>query len=107
MLWDLFAKLGERLQQQEQTELRFRTAVLMTLTKIEQQLIWILTGQVAQNQKLEIWHADKFEKDVKEMDQRICESSHRLGLEAVKFVYAERETAAPPKRGRKGSKALS
>jgi hypothetical protein len=105
MLWDLFAGLGTTIQTYERRQERFRTAVLFKLAKIEGSLGWILTGQVAQNNRLEIWDSDKFEAEVKEIEKRISESSHQIGVELLKFVYTDLETAAPPKKGRKSRKS--
>jgi len=88
----------QRYQQQ------FRAVVLMELAKIEHRTRWILTGQVAQNEKLVIWHSDKFQEEVKEMEKRISESSHQVGIELLKFVYDDSEAKEQPKKGRKRGK---
>lgn len=105
---DILTALAHAVAANEETQRRFRTAVLIRLSKIETKLTEIQGAQLA-----DFWAPGKVTdakraEYVRELEERISRASNEMGLKMVKFVYGGLEALEPePKARRKRREDLS
>lgn len=100
----LLIALAQALSANEKTQRRFRTVVLIRLSKIETLLTDVLGAQLAQYWPPGSVPNEKRDQLVLEVDQRISRASDELGLKMVRYIYGESdEPEVPRDRRRKWS----
>jgi hypothetical protein len=92
----LLIALANAVAANEETQRRFRTVVLIRLSRIETMLTEIQGAQLVQ-----LWHPDRVCKDqrtkwVQEVQERVEGASNEMGLKMVKFIYGESEQLGRP-----------
>jgi hypothetical protein len=105
MNFDMLTKLLPWLAANEQTQLRFRIAVINSFARIEAALSLLVVGQEAQMQgKRAYFYQEKLEEDAKAADKFISEQAVKRGQSVMRYIYSETEpTHAMHDRRRKWS----
>ncbi len=104
MNFDLLTKLVPWLDGHAKQDLKFKTAVVVKLSRIEAILTELIGCQLAQ-----YWPDGKVTKEqrhdyIKEVQDRVSIASHTIGMKTTRYIYEESsETDLPRDRRRKWS----
>ncbi len=90
---DILIALAHAVAANEKTQRRFRTAVLIRLSKIETMLTEVQGAQLVQ-----LWPPDRVYEHqrnewVQEVQDRVEKASNEMGLKMVRFIYGEGEAS--------------
>jgi hypothetical protein len=88
---ELLQHLAQAVGANERAQRRFRTAVLIRLSRIEMLAELIHAAQIVQGYKWEPSNKEKAEAYTKDADEFISQKTKERVLELVKFVYDEPE----------------
>jgi hypothetical protein len=100
----LLIALANAVAANEETQRRFRTAVLIRLSSIEAMLTEVQGAQLA-----DFWAPgritdEQLDKNVREVQERVSKASNELGLKMVKYIYGGTEALVErPSKGRSWS----
>jgi hypothetical protein len=98
MIHELLPQLALAVAANERAQRRFRTAVLIRLSRIDTMLQMIHGAQIVEAHRSEPCFDDKINQHTKDAEDYISQHSKELGLKMVKYVYDEPE--APGVRGK-------
>ena len=93
---ELLHQLARAIATNEQAQRRFRTAVLVSISKIQTTVQMIHGAQIAEAHE----DSEAMLKHAKDAEERISDESNKLGLSMVKFIY-DKSSMPSPQRGRK------
>ena len=89
---ELLPKMGLAMAANERTQHKFRTAVLIRLSKIESIVTMILGAQIAEVHLRKPYRdEEKLNKDAEDAETFISQKSNELSLAMVKYIYGESE----------------
>jgi hypothetical protein len=90
MTLDLHTRLIHFLMTNERAQRKFRTAVLLSLSKIETMVLMIHGAQIA-DAHLRNPHCDKekMNKNAEDAEAYISQKSNELGMAMVKYIYRD------------------
>jgi len=91
MVFDLLPKLAVTVAANEEAQRKFRTAVLIRLSKIETMLTEVQGCQLAQCWPPGRVSDEQRDKYVQEVEERVSRTSEQLGLKMVRYIYGETE----------------
>ena len=84
----ILTQLVTWLADNEKAQLKFRTAVITSLSRIEAGVSLLLVGQMAEQQfKKLFYHQDKLEKDAQDAEEFMSKRSFERGVATLKYIY--------------------
>ena len=95
---DLLQRLALAVTANEKAQRRFRTAMLIRVSKIETTLQMMYGAQIAQAHNCA--DSEAMKKHVRSAEEMIAETSDRMVLATLRFIYDESAETAP-QRGRR------
>jgi|SRR6266853_331213 len=98
---DLLQELALAVAANERAQRRFRTAVLIRLSRIETMVQMIHGAQIVEAHHSEPCFEDKVSEHTKDAEEYISQHSNELGLKMVEYVYDEREAAGAQRNTRR------
>ena|ERR1043165_6579768 len=99
---ELLQAIAHAMAANEKAQRRFRTAVLIRLSKIETMVQMIQVAQMGESRLKEPCFEEKLMEDANHVAEFILKESEKLGLQMVNYVYDESEApGAQPKKRRK------
>jgi len=102
MIYELLPKLALAVAANEEAQRKFRTAVLIRLSKIETMLTEVQGCQLVQCWPPGRVSDEQRDKYLQEVEERVSRTSEQLGLKMVRYIYGEsREAIMPHDRRRK------
>jgi len=99
---DLLHALALAVAANERAQRRFRTAVLIRLSRIETMVQMIHGAQIVETHHSKPYFDEKVTEHAKDAEEYVAHHSQELGLKMVKYVYDEPE--APGARGKRRRK---
>ena len=101
---ELLQVLAKAVADNEKAQRRFRTAVLIRLSKIETMVQMIHGGQIAELHRSKPGSEEKIDEHTKAAEEFISKHSDELGLKMVKYIYGGAEALdQEPKEPQEGS----
>jgi len=91
MMHELLPKLALAVAANEAAQRKFRTAVLIRLSKIETIVTMIHGAQIVEAQGWRPGYEEKINKHAEEAEEFISQKSNELGLAMVNYIYGESE----------------
>ena len=108
MTKEFLKALAHAVAANEEAQRRFRTAVVIRLSRIETTVKMIHGAQIVESQRWEPRFEEKIRERAEASEEYISQKSDELGLAMVKYIYGEPEALDPqPKTRRKRSDSLS
>lgn len=101
MILELLPKLVLAVAANEETQHRFRTAVLIRLSKIETMVSMIHGAQIVETNKPIARNEEKLNKHAEEADEFVSRKSNELGLAMAKFIYGQSEVPDAQRKARR------
>jgi hypothetical protein len=99
---ELLQALAHAVARNEKTQQRFRTAVLMKLSRIEAMAQLTYVAQVGEPLRNRPYYEEKLKEEAIHAEEFISQNSEKVCLQMMKYIYEEPE--APSVRGKRGRK---
>jgi hypothetical protein len=108
LMSDFLPKLGFAVAANERAQRRFRTALIVRLSRIETVLNLIHGAQIVESHYSQPNRDEHIRKHAQETEEYVSEHSKAMGMKMVRFVYDDSEILEEPqKRGRRKKEAIS
>jgi hypothetical protein len=101
MIHELLPKLALAVAANEEAQRKFRTAVMIKLSRIETMVSMIQGGQIVESQGWRPVYAEKAKKEAQVAEEFISQKSNELGLAMVNYIYGESEVPGTRSKARR------